>query len=65
MPAKSKSQLRLIYAMRNKYKTKSKAPEKWKWVFDEEWTDNVKMNSLPDKKVESLSLTSMLKFLNK
>ena len=37
MPAKSKQQLKLIYAIRNKYKSKKKAPKKWKWVFGEEW----------------------------
>lgn len=37
MPAKSKQQLKLIWAIRNKYGSKSKAPKKWKWVFAEEW----------------------------
>jgi len=37
MPAKSKQQLKLIYAIRNKYGSKKKAPKKWKWVFGEEW----------------------------
>ena len=37
MPAKSKQQLKLIWAIRNKYGSKSKAPKKWKWVFGEEW----------------------------
>jgi hypothetical protein len=38
MPAKSKKQLRLIWAIRGKYKTKTKTPKKWKWVWGEEWT---------------------------
>jgi hypothetical protein len=38
MPAKSKKQLRLIWAIRGKYKTKNKTPKKWKWVWGEEWT---------------------------
>lgn len=38
MPAKSKKQLKLIFAIRNKYKNKLKTPEKWKWVWDEEWS---------------------------
>ena len=38
MPAKSEKQLRLIWAIRRKYKTKSKTPKKWKWVWGEEWT---------------------------
>ena len=37
MPAKSEKQLRLIYAIRNRYKSRSKAPKKWKWVFKKEW----------------------------
>ncbi|MCK9476972.1 MAG: hypothetical protein M0R46_13675 [Candidatus Muirbacterium halophilum] len=47
MPAKSKQQLKYIYAMRNKYKTIDKAPKDMKWVFDDEWT-HVKMSDLPD-----------------
>jgi len=38
MPAKSEKQLRLIWVIRRKYKTKSKTPKKWKWVWGEEWT---------------------------
>ncbi len=38
MPAKSEKQLRLIWAIRRKYKTKTKTPKKWKWVWGEEWT---------------------------
>ena len=38
MPAKSEKQLRLIWAIRGKYKTKTKTPKKWKWVWGEEWT---------------------------
>ena len=52
MPAKSQQQLKFIYAIRNKYKTKKDAPKKFKWVFDEEWTD-VKMKELP-KVVEGM-----------
>ena len=37
MPAKSEKQLRLIWAIRRKYKTKTKTPKKWKWVWGEEW----------------------------
>ena len=37
MPASSTKQLKFIYAKRAQYKTKSKAPKKYKWVFDEEW----------------------------
>jgi hypothetical protein len=38
MPAKSEKQLKLIFAIRNKYKSESKTPDKWKWVWNEEWT---------------------------
>ena len=37
MPAQSKQQLKLIYAIRGKYKTKKTTPKKWKWVWGEEW----------------------------
>lgn len=47
MPARSQQQLKYIYAMRNKYKTKRRAPKNMKWVFDKEWTDGVKLKSLP------------------
>lgn len=58
MPAKSQQQLKFIYAMRNKYGSKKKAPKNMMWVFDEEWTSGVKMKKLPkkvkDKKNESI-----------
>ena len=53
MPAKSQQQMKFIYSMRNKYKTKSKAPKDMKWVFDEEWTSDIKMKNLPKKVKES------------
>ena len=37
MPAKSKQQLKLIWAIRRKPGKKKNAPKKWKWVFGEEW----------------------------
>lgn len=37
MPAKSPKQLKYIYAMRNKYGSKKKAPKKYKWLFAKEW----------------------------
>jgi len=37
MPAKSKRQLKYIYAMRNKYGNKKNAPKNMKWVFNDEW----------------------------
>lgn len=53
MPAKSQSQAKYIFAMRNKYGTKKKAPKNMKWVFDEEWTSGVKVGKLPNKVKES------------
>lgn len=47
MPARSQQQAKFIWAMRNKYGSKSKAPKNMKWVFDEEWTKDVKIKSLP------------------
>jgi hypothetical protein len=58
MPAESQSQLKLIYAKRGIYKTKENTPEKWKWVWDKEWT-NVKMRKLP-KKVKKEDFSSSL-----
>ena len=56
--AKSKQQMKYIYAMRNKYGTKKKAPKNMKWVFDKEWTSGVKMSKLPSKITEN----SILRF---
>ena len=47
MPARSQQQAKFIWAMRNKYGSKKKAPKNMKWVFDEEWTEGIKMKSLP------------------
>lgn len=54
MPAKSQQQLKFIYAMRNKYKSKRNAPRSMKWVFNTEWTEGVKMKKLPHKLHEVL-----------
>ena len=47
MPARSQQQAKFIWAMRNKFGSKKKAPKNMKWVFDKEWTEGVKMKSLP------------------
>lgn len=54
MPSKSQQQMKFIWAMRNKYGSRKKAPKKMKWVFDQEWTKGLKFKDLP-KKVESLN----------
>jgi len=59
MPAKSKSQLRLIYARRNQYKSKAKTPKKWKWIWEKEWGELEK--GAPEKVEESI----FEKYLNK
>jgi hypothetical protein len=49
MPAKSKQQLKYIWAMRHKYKNKKIAPKHMKWVFNKDWTQGVKASGLPTK----------------
>lgn len=49
MPAESRSQLKYIYAMRTKYKSKKNAPKHLKWVFNKEWTDDIDFKGLPTK----------------
>jgi hypothetical protein len=44
--AKSQSQRGLIFGKRNQYKTKEATPDKWKWIWDEDWENKGK---LPDK----------------
>lgn len=62
MPAKSKNQFKYIWAMRNKYKSKKKAPKSMKWVFEDEWTD-VKYKDLP-KKLKERHVQSYIDFIN-
>lgn len=52
MPARSKQQLKLIYARRDMYKSKENTPEKWKWIWNSEWED-VDYDKLPDKLSDS------------
>lgn len=49
MPARSKQQLKYIFAMRRKYKNKKSAPKHMKWVFNKDWTQDVKATGLPTK----------------
>jgi len=37
MPSKSKQQLKLVYAIRGKYKTKKDTPKNFQWVWEEGW----------------------------
>lgn len=63
MPAKSKQQFRYIWAMRNKYKSKKKAPKGMKWVFNKDWTDGVSYKDLP-KKIKERHIASFVDFVN-
>lgn len=47
MPARSRKQLKYIWTMRKKYKTKKNAPKSMKWVFNKEWTEDIKPSTLP------------------
>jgi hypothetical protein len=46
MPVRSKSQLKYIFAMRKKYKSKKNTPKDKKWVFNDEWTKGVETSGL-------------------
>ena len=50
MPASSKQQFKYIQYLRNKYGSKEKAPEKYKWAFEKKWT-NVDYKSLPEEEI--------------
>lgn len=60
MPSTSQAQYKYIQYLRNKYGSKEKAPEKYKFAFDKEWTKNVDYKSLP-KKAEKDIAESFLK----
>jgi len=51
MPAQSQAQRGLIFGKRNQYKTKAKTPDKWKWIWDEDWENKGK---LPKKVTEGI-----------
>lgn len=52
MPSKSRKQLKYIFAMRKKYKSRDNAPESKQWVFNDEW----------QKELDPKSLTSLNDF---
>ena len=45
----SKSQLKYIFVMRKKYKSKKNAPKDKKWVFSDEWSKGVDTGGMPTK----------------
>ena len=51
MPAKSQNQRGLIFGKRNQYKSKAKTPNKWKWIWDEDWENKGKLPKKKNKKV--------------
>lgn len=55
MPSKTEKQRKYVYFLRGKYKTKKDTPEKYKWVWNDEWL-----------KVEEMKLKKYnpLKFIN-
>lgn len=46
MPAKSRKQLKYIFAMRKKYGSKDNAPESKQWVFNSEWQKEPKAENV-------------------
>jgi hypothetical protein len=73
MPAKSKSQFKMIQSLRSKHGSKDKASEKDKWVFDSDWTNNVDYDKLSEEfkmekyksKLTEFSDSSDTKYLKK
>jgi len=59
MPSQSKNQWKFIYAKRGEYKTKKDTPDKWLWIWDSKWFNNVDYSSLPNKKESILSSNSI------
>jgi predicted nucleotidyltransferase len=62
MPVKSKAQQKYIFYLRNKYENKTNTPEKYKWIWKDEWTQSGKdYDKLPDKIEESVLTEKMIK----
>lgn len=53
MPAQSKSQQKYIYSLRGKYKSEEDTPDKFKWIWDNDWEQSEK--NLPEKVTEGFS----------
>jgi len=49
MPVQPKQQLKYIFSLRRKYKNKKSTPKHMKWVFNKDWTQDVKASGLPTK----------------
>ena len=46
MPSTSEQQRKLVFAKRGQYKTKADTPDKWKWVWNDDWLTVKKENKL-------------------
>lgn len=47
--AKSQKQRGLIFGKRNQYKSKENTPDKWKWIWDEDWENKGKLPDYVDE----------------
>ena len=47
----------LIFGKRNQYGSKAKTPDKWKWIWDEDWENKGK---LPKKKRKNETVQNMV-----
>lgn len=65
MPVKSQKQAKYIYHLRGKYKDKAHTPEKYKWVWGDEWVDGVDIKSLPKEIGEDVKKLNEDRFLKK
>ena len=50
MPAKSIKQMRWIRYLRDKYKSKDKTPDKWKFIWDKDWEKLEPVNESVEEK---------------
>jgi hypothetical protein len=55
MPSKSEAQRKLVFAKRGQYGSKSKTPEDWKWVWNDDWT-RVEESSLTKNQIIDILL---------
>jgi len=56
MPARSQAQRGLIFSKRDQYGSKAKTPDKWKWIWDEDFENKGKL----PKKVKNETVQNMV-----
>jgi len=61
MPAVSQAQRRLIFGKRNQYGSKEKTPNKWKWIWSEDYENK---GELPEKIEKESRIYNFEKFIN-